>query len=165
MNKQLQGGSGFFLMLSFVSATIISAEIAQAKIPLVPPTPVTQPLTLAQTVDVIAILRALPTPANLKGRIGDLAAANAYGGKAVNFQTGTLAEPAVAFYQKSLGELGYSEREINRVVGSWGFNLVFDPPKTLVIPAQARDKAVVLVLQGTMLGSDTLNINVRFEEI
>ncbi len=156
-------GQPRYLQFGLLCSTSLSLGLGLLLLPqasvAVPP-----PLLLAQT-DVVALLKALPTPGTIKGRVGDLAYTNAYGNKAINFQTAILAEPAATFYQTSLPKLGYKEREINRVVGSWGFNLVFDTPENFALKPQSNDKKVVLVLQGTLVGANTLNVNIRFEEI
>ncbi len=133
--------------------------------PAAPARPANPPHYLAQTADVLAILRSLPTPGTVTGTISDLFNAGVYGQQARNFQATLQPEPAVAFYQEELAKLGYEEREINRVVGAWGFNLVFDTPDSLGLVPQEAAKQVVLVIQGTMLSPDTINLNVRFEEI
>ncbi|NJL00385.1 MAG: hypothetical protein HC838_02470 [Spirulinaceae cyanobacterium RM2_2_10] len=122
-------------------------------------------LTQADGDEVLAVLQSLPTPDQRPGNVGELFSANAYGQQALNFQVGMTPEPVVGFYESVLTEKGYSEREINRVVGDWGFNLVFDVPETVEFAPQDGSKDVVLVLQGTMLGPETININIRFEEI
>ena len=121
---------------------------------------------LAQSSDVLPILKGLPQPSGITGNISELFSANAYGQQSLNFQATLKPDDAVAFYQEKLAEKGYEEREMNRATGAWGFNLVFDKPDS-ILPNEDEDssKKVVLVLQGTMLGPDTININIRFEEI
>ncbi|MBD2553233.1 hypothetical protein H6G51_08080 [Limnothrix sp. FACHB-708] len=79
--------------------------------------------------------------------------------------------------------MGYTERTTNTTIGPWGFSIVFDPPASLGLkPSSTAPRntlevgdqvtvqgsgspSVVLVLQGTMLSPDTMNTNIRFEEI
>ena len=120
---------------------------------------------LAQSTDVLSLLKGLPQPKGIKGNISELFSANSYGQQALNFQASLKPEEVVSFYQDSLTAEGYSEREVNRTTGAWGFNLVFDQPDNLNLSPTDTSKSVVLVLQGTMLDPNTININVRFEEI
>ncbi|MGK7927389.1 MAG: hypothetical protein AB4290_19470 [Spirulina sp.] len=120
---------------------------------------------LVQASDVLSILKGLPQPNGIVGNISELFSANAYGQQSLNFQASLKPDDAVAFYQEKLAEKGYTEREINRATGAWGFNLVFDKPDSVNLAPTDSSKSVVLVLQGTMLGPDTININVRFDEI
>lgn len=120
---------------------------------------------IAQASDVLSILKGLPQPSGITGGILELPSENAYGKQSLNFQAALKPEDAVSFYQEQLTAKGYAERDINRATGAWGFNLVFDKPDSVGLAPTDSSKSVVLVLQGTMLGPDNININVRFEEI
>jgi hypothetical protein len=135
------------------------------------------------TPDVLSILQQLPQPDSAPAETPALFMANAYGQQGLNFQAPTSPEAAVEFYRQALTELGYRERTVNATMGAWGFSIVFDPPASLglsptsnePIPAlqvgdsltvqESDGRSVVLVLQGTMLSPETLNTNIRFEEI
>ncbi|WP_204103688.1 MULTISPECIES: hypothetical protein [Spirulina sp. CCY15215] len=118
-----------------------------------------------QASDVLSILKGIPQPNGISNTISEIFSANAYGQKSLNFEASLKPDDAVTFYQGKLSENGYVEREINRVTGAWGFNLVFDIPDSINLTPEDSSKSIVLVLQGTMLGADMININVRFEEI
>lgn len=137
----------------------------------------------ATTPDVLSILQQLPQPDSAPTQRPALFMANAYGQQGLNFQAQESPGDAVEFYRQALTELGYRERTVNATMGAWGFSIVFDPPASLglqptsdePIPAlqvgdsltvqESDGRSVVLVLQGTMLSPDTLNTNIRFEEI
>lgn len=114
---------------------------------------------------VIGILQALPRPTGAPKTLPPLFSANAYQQQSLNFQVPIKPAAAVEFYQQALQAKGYQERTVNTVKGDWGFNLVFTPPTKLTLAAKTEGKTVVLVVQGTMLGPDSLNINARFEEV
>lgn len=120
---------------------------------------------LVQASDVLSTLKGLPQPSEITGNVSELFSANAYGQQSLNFQAALKPDAAVSFYQEKLTAKGYAEREINRATGAWGFNLVFDKPDSVSLAPTDSAKKVVLVLQGTMLGPDNININLRFEEI
>ncbi|HEY9689685.1 MAG TPA: hypothetical protein V6D46_06805 [Coleofasciculaceae cyanobacterium] len=140
----------------------------------------TQPST---TPNVLRILQGLPQPSSAPANRPAIFAANAYGQQSLNFQSKSTPEATVQFYRQALGKLGYTERTVNATIGAWGFSIVFDPPaslglkptsttarNTLQVGDQltvqgAATPSVVLVLQGTMLAPDTINTNIRFEEI
>jgi len=140
----------------------------------------TQPST---TPNVLRILQGLPQPIGSPANRPALFSANAYGQQSLNFQGKSTPEAAVQFYRQALGKLGYTERTINASIGTWGFSIVFDPPASLGLKPtrptaqntlQVGDQltvqgagtpSVALVLQGTMLAPDTININIRFEEL
>lgn len=141
--------SGFFWQQFAPSAAVspLRAEVVAAK-----PT-------------VESVLLGLPRPSGAPSRLGTLFAANTYEQKSLNFEVKSKPQPAVDFYRKALGDRGYSERTVNTLIGNWGLNLVFDSPENASFTPKDASKKVVLVIQGTMLGPDTLNLNVRFEEI
>ncbi len=111
------------------------------------------------------ILVKLPRPQGSPSNVGSMFMANAYGQQGLNFQTKGKPAPTVKFYQDALTKMGYAERTINTTQGDWGFSIVFDTPAGLALTPKDAGKAVVLVIQGTMLGPDTINLNLRFEEI
>lgn len=122
-------------------------------------------LCLATKPTVESVLMGLPRPSGAPTRLGTLFAANAYEQKSLNFQVKSKPQPAVDFYRKALGDRSYSERTVNATIGDWGFSVVFDSPENASFTPKDASKKVVLVIQGTMLGPDTLNLNIRFEEI
>ncbi|TAD80148.1 MAG: hypothetical protein EA001_01440 [Oscillatoriales cyanobacterium] len=111
------------------------------------------------------ILTGLPRPQGSPRNLATMFGANAYGQKMLNFQVKLKPEQAAQFYKTELTKKGYVERPINTQVAQWGINLVFDPPATMSLRPTSPAKKVALVVQGTMLGPDTININVRFEEL
>ncbi|RFP51481.1 MAG: hypothetical protein BJG00_019135 [Limnothrix sp. CACIAM 69d] len=133
--------------------------------------------------NVLNILRGLPQSTTAPANRPAIFAANAYGQQSLNFQSKSNAEAAIQFYRQALGRLGYTERTTNTTIGQWGFSIVFDPPASLGLkPSSTAPRntlevgdqvtvqgsgspSVVLVLQGTMLSPDTMNTNIRFEEI
>lgn len=108
-------------------------------------------------------LLALPRPTGAPAKPSLMFTANAYEQQGLNFQYKAKPDAAAQFYQTQLVSKGYTERQVNRVSGTWGFSMVFDPAQPF--PAKTPGKKVVLVVQGTALSADTMNINARFEEI
>ncbi|QFZ91405.2 hypothetical protein [Synechococcus elongatus] len=126
----------------------------------------TPPAIAQAATNAAAILSQLPRPTGSPKAVQSMFAANAYQQQSINFQAKPQKPAAVlAFYRQALSQKGYRERTINTVSGDWGFNLVLDLPSSLQLAAKAPEKTVVLVVQGTALGPDTLNVNARFEEI
>ncbi|MBE9241818.1 hypothetical protein [Synechocystis salina] len=124
----------------------------------------TRPFIVSQA-NAADILVKLPRPQGSPNNVGSMFMANAYGQQGLNFQTKDKPAPTVKFYQDALTKLGYEERTINATQGDWGFSIVFDTPAGLTLTPKDAEKSVVLVIQGTMLGPDTINLNLRFEEI
>ncbi|MBD2652351.1 hypothetical protein H6G45_02345 [Synechocystis sp. FACHB-383] len=124
----------------------------------------TRPFIVSQA-NAADILVKLPRPQGSPNNVGSMFMANAYGQQGLNFQTKGKPAPTVKFYQDVLTKLGYEERTINATQGDWGFSIVFDTPAGLTLTPKDAEKSVVLVIQGTMLGPDTINLNLRFEEI
>ncbi|MCX6080720.1 MAG: hypothetical protein NTW32_14415 [Chloroflexi bacterium] len=89
-----------------------------------------------------------PIPADSSGFI-DL------GNGSVNFQTKTSLKEVIAFYRESFLKRDIKEREINTAITDATFSLVFD--------GHTSGKAIVV--QGVDLGNNTVNINIRFEDI
>jgi hypothetical protein len=118
-----------------------------------------------QSATVGKILLGLPRPAGSPTKLGTMSTPNAYQQKALNFQTASMPQPAVDFYRKELTKLGYTERTINATMGDWGFSIVFDSPQTQILPTQDPAKKAVLIIQGTKLAPNKINLNIRFEEI
>ncbi|QUS60019.1 hypothetical protein IQE94_15965 [Synechocystis sp. PCC 7339] len=123
-----------------------------------------QPFFVSQA-NAADILVKLPRPQGSPNNVGSMFMANAYGQQGLNFQANGKPAPTVKFYQDALTKLGYEERTINATQGDWGFSIVFDTPAELTLTPKDAGKSVVLVIQGTMLGPDTINLNLRFEEI
>jgi hypothetical protein len=120
---------------------------------------------LAQSSSVEKVLLGLPRPKGAPAKLGAIASGNAYQQKAINFQIGSLPQPALDFYRQALTSLGYQERTINATTGDWGFSVVFDAPVSVILPPIDPSKKAVLVIQGTALSKSSLNLNLRFEEI
>ncbi len=99
----------------------------------------------------------LPKPATR------LAAANAIGQTSLNTQLAGTPDGLLAKVRASLSAQGYRERQVNTVSGTWGFNLVMDPPADTMVDGTPSGKTAALVLQATVLGPGQLNLNVRFE--
>jgi hypothetical protein len=108
-------------------------------------------------------LLGLPRPTGAPAKPALMFGANAYDQQMLNFQLSGKPDSVCGFYQQQLAAKGYRERKVNTVVGQWGCNLVFDPATP--ISAKTAGKAVVLVIQTTALGPNSININARFEEI
>jgi hypothetical protein len=108
-------------------------------------------------------LLGLPRPAGAPAKPSLMFSANAYDQQGLNFQYKAKPDAAATFYQTQLAGKGYTERQVNTVKGPWGFNLVFDT--AIPLAAKNAGKKVVLVVQGTAISADTMNINARFEEI
>ncbi|MBE9194073.1 hypothetical protein IQ219_01745 [Synechocystis sp. LEGE 06083] len=139
-------------------------SISPTTIEQVPVTFETRPFIVSQA-NAADILVKLPRPQGSPNNVGSMFMANAYGQQGLNFQTKGKPAPTVKFYQDALTKLGYEERTINATQGDWGFSIVFDTPAGLTLTPKDAEKSVVLVIQGTMLGPDTINLNLRFEEI
>jgi len=77
------------------------------------------------------------------------------GNGAINFQAKLSVKDAIGFYRDSLGKQGYKEREINTAITDATFSLVFD--------GHSSGKAIVV--QGVDMGSGSVNINIRFEDV
>jgi hypothetical protein len=118
-----------------------------------------------QPSNVETILLSLPRPQGSPTQLGTIFTANAYQQKGLNFQTKLWPQASLDFYRQELSTLGYEERTINTTMGDWGFSIVFEPPANVTLPPQDPSKTTVLVIQGTMLAPDTINLNLRFEEI
>ena len=129
-------------------------------------TPSPIPLWLSQkTTAVTNLLLKLSRPPGSPSKVQTLFMANAYQQQGLNFQAKGLPAPTVEFYRSTLAKAGYQERPVNTTQGDWGFSMVFDPPATVTLAPKDTTKTVVLVIQGTMLGPETINLNLRFEEI
>ena len=148
-----------------VSASLLSLALTAQIAPL-PIFPAEHPLWLSQKATTASdILLKLPRPKGAPSKLSSLFMANAYQQQGLNFQTKGLPAPTVDFYRQALTKLGYQERTINATQGDWGFSLVFDTPVSVNLAPKDSSKKVVLVIQGTMIGPDTINLNLRFEEI
>jgi hypothetical protein len=61
------------------------------------------------------------------------------------------------FYREELGSVGAIERDVVTVISDDTFSMVFD--------GWPAADGLAVVVQGTVLGPDELNINVRVEEV
>ena len=61
------------------------------------------------------------------------------------------------FYREALGAQGATERTINTVLTDGIFSMIFD--------GWAPGDGQPVVVQGTPLGPDELNVNIRFEDV
>ncbi len=164
MFLELRGG---FITMSF---TIASVSLLGLLLPLpsadIGARTAEEPIFLAQANGGVSdILLKLPRPQGSPEKLGTMFLANGYQQLGLNFQTQGKPSPTLGFYRQALSKLNYKERPINTVEGDWGFSVVFDTPSGLSLTAKNPEKTVVLVIQGTMLGPDTINLNLRFEEI
>lgn len=110
-----------------------------------------------------SVLSALPKA--VKGGLAPLFTGNAIGQAGLNGQVkGT---PASVFSQvkQALTQAGYQEQPIRTTQGGWGFSATWAPPAGVAVDGTASGKTAVLVTQGTALGPDLVNLNVRFEGI
>jgi hypothetical protein len=78
-------------------------------------------------------------------------------GDMTNYSSQLSAEEIMEYYRQVLGSEGATERELLTVLTDQTFSMVFDG-----WPA-AGGKAVVI--QGTPLGPDTMNVNIRLESV
>ena len=101
----------------------------------------------------------------LPGSLTPLFAANAVGQTSLNGQLAGTPEALLDKVKTTLSAQGYTVRPVNTVVGSWGFNLVLDPPAGTNVDGTPPGKTAALILQSTMLAPGKLNLNVRFEGI
>ncbi len=76
---------------------------------------------------------------------------------AINYQTSLTSEEAMEFYRQALTADGATERELLTVETDGTFSMVFDGWP------DANGQAVVV--QGTPIGPDQLNVNVRMEDV
>ncbi|BFM38478.1 hypothetical protein [Synechocystis sp. LKSZ1] len=153
------------MLLLPISAGLLSLALTTQSAPL-PTIPVAQSLWLSQKATTASdLLLKLPRPKGAPSKLQTLFMANAYQQQGLNFQTKGLPAPTVDFYRQALTKLGYQERTINATQGDWGFSIVFDTPTSINLAPKDSSKKVVLVIQGTMIGPDTINLNLRCEEI
>jgi hypothetical protein len=75
----------------------------------------------------------------------------------INFQTSLSIEEVMDFYREELGSVGAVERDVVTVISDDTFSMVFD--------GWPAADGLAVVVQGTVLGPDELNINVRVEEV
>jgi hypothetical protein len=66
-------------------------------------------------------------------------------------------EEVMSFYREELGSVGAVERDILTVVSDNTFSMVFD--------GWPEADGLAVVVQGTSLGPDQFNVNVRIEEV
>ncbi|MCP9772868.1 hypothetical protein KBY66_09535 [Synechococcus sp. Tobar12-5m-g] len=120
---------------------------------------------VAATVAVAAPAGTLLKGLKLPGALSTLFAANAVGQTSLNGQLAGTPEALLDKVKTTLSAQGYKERSVNTVVGTWGFNLVLDPPAGTTVDGTPAGKTAALVLQSTVLAPGKLNLNVRFEGI
>ncbi len=99
----------------------------------------------------------LPKPA------APLFAANGLGQASLNTQLSASPEELLTKLKTELSAQGYKERQINTVVGAWGFNLVMEPPGGTSVDGTPADKFALLVAQAAAIAPGRLNLNLRFE--
>ena len=76
------------------------------------------------------------------------------GYEGVNFQTGMSLKDVIAFYRQAFSAQGLDERDLLTVINKEEFSMVFDGAQ--------NGKAVVI--QGVLLGSGSVNVNIRYED-
>jgi hypothetical protein len=76
------------------------------------------------------------------------------GYEGVNFQTGMSLKDVIAFYRQAFSAQGLEERDLLTILNDEVFSMVFD--------GAPNGKAVVI--QGVLLGSGSVNINIRYED-
>jgi len=76
------------------------------------------------------------------------------GYEGVNFQTGMSLKDVIAFYRQAFSAQGLKERDLLTILNDEVFSMVFD--------GAPNGKAVVI--QGVLLGSGSVNINIRYED-
>ena len=99
----------------------------------------------------------LPKPA------APLFAANGLGQTSLNTQLSASPEDLLTKLKTELTAQGYKERQINTVVGAWGFHLVMEPPGGTSVDGTPADKVALLVAQAAAIAPGRLNLNLRFE--
>ena len=72
----------------------------------------------------------------------------------INFQTGMSLKDVIAFYRQAFSAQGLKERDLLTIINDEVFSMVFD--------GAPNGKAVVI--QGVLLGSGSVNINIRYED-
>lgn len=77
------------------------------------------------------------------------------GNDMISFQTNLSITDALAFYREALTAEGYVEREITTAVTDTTFSIVFD----------GHESGKAIVVQAVDLGSGTVNITIRFEDV
>ncbi|PKN91745.1 MAG: hypothetical protein CVU44_17680 [Chloroflexi bacterium HGW-Chloroflexi-6] len=84
-------------------------------------------------------------------------ASNGYdlGGGMISFQTSLSIEESLAFYRDSFAAEGYTEREINTAITDTTFSIVFD----------GHESGKAIVIQAVDLGSGSVNVTIRFEDM
>jgi hypothetical protein len=75
----------------------------------------------------------------------------------INYQTSLSIEEVMEFYREELGTVGAIERDILTVISDDTFSMVFD--------GWPEADGLAVVVQGTALGPDQVNVNVRIEEV
>ncbi len=85
------------------------------------------------------------------------------GNRIFNTQLSASPEELLTKLKTELSAQGYKERQINTVVGAWGFNLVMEPPGGTSVDGTPADKVALLVAQAAAIAPGRLNLNLRFE--
>lgn len=73
----------------------------------------------------------------------------------INYQTSMSLTEVVDFYRAEFDGAGYNERDITTVINDTTFSIVWD----------GHPSGQAIVVQGVDLGSGSLNVNVRFEDV
>jgi len=76
-------------------------------------------------------------------------------GGSTNFQVKMSLDEAIKFYMDALAREGYTERPILTVTSDTTFSMVFD----------GHESGKAIVVQGVDLGDDTVNVNIRLEDV
>ena len=110
-----------------------------------------------------SLLNALPKAVN--GALTPLFTGNAIAQAGLNGQRKGTPSTVFAQVKQALIQAGYSEQPIRTTIGAWGFSATWAPPPGVTVDGTAAGKTAVLVTQGTGLGPELVNLNVRFEGI
>ena len=94
------------------------------------------------------ILREYPRPEDVQNSLKQ-------GSGGINSQTSMNLDEAVAFYRAAFTALGLSEHQLLTGVEEDVFSMVFD----------GASNGLAVVFQGLRLGDDSLNINIRYEDV
>ena len=85
----------------------------------------------------------------------DVTTFETFGEQHINFQTSLNIEETIAFYRNVLGAQGLSEQSLLTVIDEKTFSMVFN--------GSPNGKA--LVIQGVQFTPESLNVNIRYEDL